>query len=45
MVHALNEAWRVLVDHGIMIDVRPLCVDVPLEIVYRGQANQLACWI
>jgi hypothetical protein len=36
MVHALKEAWRVLVLHGIMIDVRPLCVDVPLEIVFEG---------
>src|SRR4030042_746246 len=35
MVHALNEAWRVLVAHGYMIDVRPLCIDVPLEIVFR----------
>jgi len=33
MVHALQEAWRVLVPGGIMIDVRPLCVDVPLEIL------------
>ena len=36
MVHALQEAWRVLVPHGIMIDVRPLCVDVPLEIIFEG---------
>jgi hypothetical protein len=36
MVHALKEAWRVLKPHGIMIDVRPLSLDVPLEIVYRG---------
>ena len=36
MVHALKEAWRVLVPHGIMIDVRPLCVDVPLEIAFKG---------
>jgi hypothetical protein len=33
MVHALQEAWRVLVSRGILIDLRPLCVDVPLEIV------------
>ena len=33
MVHALQEAWRVLAPNGILIDVRPLCVDVPLEIV------------
>jgi hypothetical protein len=34
MVHALEQAWRVLVPNGIMIDVRPLSVDVPLEVVY-----------
>jgi hypothetical protein len=33
MVHALQEAWRVLVPGGIMIDLRPLCIDVPLEIL------------
>jgi hypothetical protein len=36
MVHALEEAWRILVPYGMMIDVRPLCVDVPLEVVYEG---------
>ncbi len=36
MVHALKEAYRVLVPNGIMIDLRPLCIDVPLEIVYEG---------
>ncbi len=36
MVHALKEAWRVLVPHGIMIDLRPVCIDVPLEIVHTG---------
>ena len=36
MVHALREAWRVLVPNGAMVDVRPLSVDVPLEIVYKG---------
>jgi hypothetical protein len=36
MVHALKEAHRVLVPQGIMIDVRPLSVDVPLEIIYKG---------
>ena len=39
MVHALDEAWRVLTDHGIMIDVRPLCVDVPLEIVAQERVE------
>ena len=41
MVHALKEAWRVLVQGGIMIDVRPLSIVVPLEVVYDG-GNQLA---
>jgi hypothetical protein len=36
MVHALEEANRILVSKGIMIDVRPLSVDVPLEIIYQG---------
>lgn len=36
MVHALNEAWRVLVPQGNMIDVRPLSIDVPLEIIFKG---------
>ncbi len=36
MVHALNEAWRVLLPHGILIDLRPLCADAPLEIVFAG---------
>jgi hypothetical protein len=36
MVHALKEAYRILVPHGTMIDVRPLSVDVPLEIIYQG---------
>jgi hypothetical protein len=36
MVHALNEAHRILIPQGIMIDVRPLSVDVPLEVIYQG---------
>jgi hypothetical protein len=35
MVHALKEAHRVLVPQGIMVDVRPLSLDVPLEIIYK----------
>jgi len=35
-VHALKEAHRVLVVQGTMIDVRPLSVDVPLELVDNG---------
>ncbi len=34
MVHALKEAWRVLAPRAVMIDVRPLSVAVPLEVVY-----------
>ncbi|MGE5123662.1 MAG: hypothetical protein ACM3H7_04035 [Acidobacteriaceae bacterium] len=37
MVHALKEAYRVLVPHGIMIDVRPLSTDGPLEIINDGR--------
>ncbi len=33
MVHALEEAWRVLVSRGILVDLRPLCIDIPLEIL------------
>ena len=33
MVHALQEVWRVLIPHGILIDMRPICVDVPLYIL------------
>ncbi len=36
MVHALKEAWRVLIPQGIMVDLRPLPIDVPLEVVYHG---------
>ena len=36
MVHALKEAHRVLIPKGTMIDVRPLSIDVPLEVVYEG---------
>jgi hypothetical protein len=33
MVNALKEAWRVLVSRGTLVDLRPLCIDVPLEII------------
>ena len=33
MVHALQEARRVLVPRGIFIDLRPICIDAPLEIM------------
>jgi hypothetical protein len=38
MVHALKEAWRVLTPNGIMIDVRPLSVDSPLDIVFKEKS-------
>jgi hypothetical protein len=41
MVHALKEAWRVLVAQGIMMDIRPLSIDTPLEVVY-GEQRELA---
>ena len=40
MVHALKEAERTLVPHGTMIDLRPLSIDVPLEIVYDGGSDE-----
>ncbi len=40
MVHALKEAWRVLVPKGMMIDVRPLSVDVPLEVATTNGKEQ-----
>lgn len=33
MVHALKEAWRVLKPGGIVIDLRPISVDVPILIL------------
>src|SRR4030042_5474966 len=36
MVHALKEAHRILEPHGIIVDVRPLSIDVPLEVIYKG---------
>jgi SAM-dependent methyltransferase len=33
MVHALKEVWRVLKPGGILIDLRPISVDVPLLIL------------
>lgn len=39
MVHALKEIWRVLVPDGIMVDLRPLSGQLPLEIVADGQAK------
>jgi hypothetical protein len=37
MVHALKEAWKILSEHGVMIDLRPLCLDLPLDILFNGE--------
>ncbi len=37
MVHALREAWRVLIPRGVMIDLRPLCLDASVDILYKGE--------
>lgn len=39
MVHALQEAWRVLVPQGILVDLRPYTFDAPLEIVFKDRAK------
>jgi len=39
MVHALKEACRVLKPRGILIDQRPLSINSPLDIVYRGKSD------
>jgi hypothetical protein len=41
MVHALKEAWRVIAPQGVMMDIRPLSVDTPLEVI-SGEVRQLA---
>ena len=41
-MHALEEAWRVLVPHGIMVDLRPDCVENPLELVFDGGLQPVA---
>jgi hypothetical protein len=38
MVHALEEGCRVLVPRGLLVDLRPLSLDAPLEIVYPDEA-------
>ena len=40
-MHALKEAWRVLMPMGVMLDIRPLSVDTPLELV-SGDKRELA---
>jgi hypothetical protein len=41
MVYSLNEAWRVLIPQGEMIDLRPLSINAPLDIVFKGK-NEFA---
>ncbi len=41
-MHALDEAWRVLVPQGILIDLRPYCVEVPLELVSDSGVESIA---
>jgi hypothetical protein len=43
MVHALREAWRVLKPGGILIDLRPISVDVPLLILTNAGWKPAGC--
>lgn len=36
-MHALKEIWRVLVPRGSLIDLRPLAINPPIEIVGSGE--------
>ncbi len=40
MVHALNEIQRVLVPDGILIDLRPLAVRWPIEVVSSRETKE-----
>ena len=40
MVHALDEIRRVLVRDGILIDLRPLVDDIPLEVVSASETRR-----
>ena len=39
MVHALREICRVLIERGIVIDLRPLTGSWPVEVVSRGRRH------
>ena len=39
MVHALQEIHRALVPRGVLIDLRPLSNNWPLEVIVDGQAS------
>ena len=41
-MHALEQARRVLVPQGILIDLRPYCDEVPLELVFNGGMESIA---
>ena len=36
MVHALNESWRVLTPGGMLVDLRPISMDVPILVLTEG---------
>jgi hypothetical protein len=37
MVYALKEAWRVLAPRGVMVDLLPLSLDAPLDILFKEE--------
>ena len=42
MVHALSEIHRVLTPGGLLLDLRPISGDTPLEVVRPGRSPELA---
>jgi hypothetical protein len=40
MVHALNEAWRVLKPGGLLVDLRPLLDRWPIEVASASQQRE-----
>lgn len=44
MVHALKGAWRVLSLCGLMIDLRPICLNAPVHILY-GDKEEFAGFV
>lgn len=43
MVHALEEAWRVLRPRGRLVDIRPLAVPAPLHVCVETDEIQVGC--
>jgi hypothetical protein len=41
MVDALNESWRVLHSHGVLLDFRPLFSSSPIEIVNGAETQEI----